>query len=374
MASEWYYAKGDEKFGPVTDAELTSIAQSGELSPDDLVWNDGMPEWMPVGKIDGLLPKQSKSKPPPLPLSSETCQTATPDTGTGTSPNAATPQNTMAAAWSSFVSTAKATAQLAAKQAEKTKLTTITLPAAYRPLGKYCHESQQYRAEFSDLFQQLDAIKTKLAAITAKQNEKPSTPQSVTDRAKATAGNAMQAAQSQKLSMQQSSLFSTLGKAVYEKHANQSGPASVTAPIAGSLARLAAVDSDIARHSSAGKGSWITPKRLAIAGGLAACLLVVVGTGKLIPFRATASANRTDNEENRPPQASQPTETTGTSSATTANRTDLQSNAKAQGGIAEGAINRFRTDALRITAYVAWALEVTVSENPRPASRGGAAG
>ena len=34
------------------------------------------------------------------------------------------------------------------------------------------------------------------------------------------------------------------------------------------------------------------------------------------------------------------------------------------GGIAEGAINRFQSDVLRITAYVAWALKVTGYQGP----------
>jgi len=175
---------------------------------------------------------------------------------------------------SSLLSTAKSVAQLAAKQAEKTKLTTITLPAQYQPLGKHCYELQQHRTEFSDLFQKLDAIRSQLANI-AKSSEGKPTPQSLGDKAKATAGKAMNAAQSQKLSMQQASLFGALGKAVYEAHGNNSGPSNLTTPIAASLSRLAVLDADISRLSSEGKGSWITPKRLAIAGAVAACLFVV---------------------------------------------------------------------------------------------------
>ena len=32
MAAEWYYAKGDKQIGPVTEAEIRGLAQSGTLS------------------------------------------------------------------------------------------------------------------------------------------------------------------------------------------------------------------------------------------------------------------------------------------------------------------------------------------------------
>ena len=101
-------------------------------------------------------------------------------------------------AMASLLSTAKSAAQLAAKQAEKTKLTTITLPGQYQPLGKHCYESQQHRSEFSDLFQKLDAIRSQLATVSTSSEGKP-TPQTLGDKAKATAGKAMQAAQTQML-------------------------------------------------------------------------------------------------------------------------------------------------------------------------------
>ena len=193
---------------------------------------------------------------------------------------------------SSLLSTAKSAAQLAAKQAEKTKLTTITLPSQYQPLGKHGYESQQYRAEFADLFQKLDAVRSQLAAVATSTEGKP-TPQTLGDKAKAAAGKAMQAAQSQKLVMQQSSLYGALGKAVYEAHGENSGPLNLTGPIAASLSRLADLDADISRLSSEGKGSWITPKRLAIAAGVAACLLVMAVISNVLTGPKQDAANKT---------------------------------------------------------------------------------
>lgn len=263
MANEWYYTKGDQQIGPVSPSDLKAAAASGDLTPTSQVWKEGMAEWKPATKIRGLFdvvpgPTNTVPESPP------------PSSATAPIPDKAPKPSAM----SSLLSTAKSAAQLAAKQAEKTKLTTITLPALYQPLGKHCYESQQHRAEFTDLFQKLDVVRSQLGTI-ATSTEGKHTPQSLSDKAKATAGKAMQAAQSQKLSMQQSSLFGALGKAVYEAHGENSGPSNLTGPIAASVARLAELDADISRLSSEGKGSWITPKRLAIAGAVVVCVSVL---------------------------------------------------------------------------------------------------
>jgi len=264
MANDWHYTKGDQQIGPVSASELKAAVASGDLTPTSQVWKDGMAEWKPAANIKGLFdgaPVQTNPVPETPPPSSATALIA----------NKATKPSAM----SSLLSTVKSAAQFAAKQAERTKLTTITLPAQYQPLGKHCYATEQHRAEFPDLFQKLDAIRSQLANIAKSLEGKP-TPQSLGDKAKATAGKAMQAAQSQKLSMQQPSLFGALGKAVYEAHGENSGPLNLTAPIAASVARLAELEADISRLSSEGKGSWITPKRLAIAGAVVVGLFGVM--------------------------------------------------------------------------------------------------
>jgi TM2 domain-containing membrane protein YozV len=54
MADEWYYAQNNERKGPVPFAKLKSIAKSGWLMPDDLVWRSGMPDWMRAREAEGL--------------------------------------------------------------------------------------------------------------------------------------------------------------------------------------------------------------------------------------------------------------------------------------------------------------------------------
>ncbi len=51
---EWFYAKDDQPCGPVSPVELKKFADDGELHEEDLVWREGMGEWIPAGKIKGL--------------------------------------------------------------------------------------------------------------------------------------------------------------------------------------------------------------------------------------------------------------------------------------------------------------------------------
>jgi tetratricopeptide (TPR) repeat protein len=56
--------------GPVSSSELKGMAASGQLRPDDLVWADGMPDWMPASKLKGLfseVPRGIVPAPRPVP-------------------------------------------------------------------------------------------------------------------------------------------------------------------------------------------------------------------------------------------------------------------------------------------------------------------
>jgi len=66
-ASQWYYAKGDRQLGPVTTAELKQLAGSGSLQPDDLIWREGMDDWVPAQNVRGLFGPESKRLPAAAP-------------------------------------------------------------------------------------------------------------------------------------------------------------------------------------------------------------------------------------------------------------------------------------------------------------------
>jgi len=54
MAADWYYARNNERYGPLEVAKLRSLAQEGWLGPDDLVWHAGMVEWIPARRAPDL--------------------------------------------------------------------------------------------------------------------------------------------------------------------------------------------------------------------------------------------------------------------------------------------------------------------------------
>ena len=73
-------------------------------------------------------------------------------------------------------------------------------------------------------------------------------------------------------------VYTQLGKAVYEKHGEQSGATELVSPIANAHTRLAFLDADIRRLSEYPPGQVLTPKRIALCeiAGLAILLVVVV--------------------------------------------------------------------------------------------------
>jgi hypothetical protein len=57
MANEWHYTlNGQQAATPVPSAQLKQLAVSGQLKPTDLVWQDGMPDWVPASSVKGLFP------------------------------------------------------------------------------------------------------------------------------------------------------------------------------------------------------------------------------------------------------------------------------------------------------------------------------
>jgi GYF domain 2 len=47
----WFYAIGDQQFGPVSDAQLDELVASGKINRDTLVWREGLAEWQPLGNV-----------------------------------------------------------------------------------------------------------------------------------------------------------------------------------------------------------------------------------------------------------------------------------------------------------------------------------
>jgi hypothetical protein len=51
----WYALLQNEQLGPMPAAELAELFEQGVLTLETLVWQDGMPEWVPLGRAPGFI-------------------------------------------------------------------------------------------------------------------------------------------------------------------------------------------------------------------------------------------------------------------------------------------------------------------------------
>ena len=64
MNAEWFYSVGDTRQGPVPEAELQRLAAEGQLKPTDLVWRDGMADWVEAKTVEIFFPKGQQRQEP----------------------------------------------------------------------------------------------------------------------------------------------------------------------------------------------------------------------------------------------------------------------------------------------------------------------
>lgn len=259
MASEWFYARDGQKHGPYSSPQLRAMAQSGELLRTDLIWKKGMADWRPAGETTQLFAgvredgkTQSKAK-------------ATVAESGGAEATVPQPKGLKAAAQAA----ARAT-QLAA---ERTTLTTVSLPAAYLELGKHCYDSRAYASDFPKEMSELDQLEARLSAEAESTN--PTSASSWSDRAKALAGKGLDFAQKQKASLEKAASLRRLGKLAYEKYGSDAGPSEVCEVIRRVTSRVAEIDQ---HHSSpggtAGKKSTLSRYVVACAAFFAVMCLI----------------------------------------------------------------------------------------------------
>jgi hypothetical protein len=66
MESQWYYSKAGQQFGPITAEQLKRMATTRELAPTDLVWKDGMANWVAASTVQGLFVQGTAATPLPV--------------------------------------------------------------------------------------------------------------------------------------------------------------------------------------------------------------------------------------------------------------------------------------------------------------------
>lgn len=82
---QWHYTKHGQQFGPVDDAELCRLAQQGQITPDDMVWNRTCGDkWIRASTVENLFVTPPPTTPPPVIVSPQPLASAS---GTGLTHN-----------------------------------------------------------------------------------------------------------------------------------------------------------------------------------------------------------------------------------------------------------------------------------------------
>lgn len=71
MADQWYVGRNGQKAGPYTTEQLRQLAAGGKLVPSDLLWKQGLANWVPLAQVKGLLAAGGGGTLPPLDLPSQ---------------------------------------------------------------------------------------------------------------------------------------------------------------------------------------------------------------------------------------------------------------------------------------------------------------
>jgi len=67
--ADWFYDKQGQQQGPVDAGALGELVRSGTLSPDTLVWKEGMGDWQPYRTVAELNSSSSQTSPYQTPAS-----------------------------------------------------------------------------------------------------------------------------------------------------------------------------------------------------------------------------------------------------------------------------------------------------------------
>ena len=62
---EWYFARGNQQQGPVALQAIQDMVRNGQLQPTDLVWREGMPNWVTASQVPELYAPPTGAPAPP---------------------------------------------------------------------------------------------------------------------------------------------------------------------------------------------------------------------------------------------------------------------------------------------------------------------
>ncbi len=65
VSEQWQISRAGRQYGPCTSSQLKKAAESGQLQATDLLWKEGLVEWVAASSVKGLFP--SPLRPPVSP-------------------------------------------------------------------------------------------------------------------------------------------------------------------------------------------------------------------------------------------------------------------------------------------------------------------
>ncbi len=63
---KWFYGRGGQQTGPLSVAEMRDLVARGQITPTDMVWREGMPNWIPASQAADLMPSSQAAAPAPV--------------------------------------------------------------------------------------------------------------------------------------------------------------------------------------------------------------------------------------------------------------------------------------------------------------------
>ncbi len=58
MTAEWHITRQGKQYGPFTEEKLRELAAAKRLSPVDLIWRQGMAQWVAAGSVPAIFPRR----------------------------------------------------------------------------------------------------------------------------------------------------------------------------------------------------------------------------------------------------------------------------------------------------------------------------
>lgn len=283
MPSKWYYEKGGVRKGPVTSEGIRRMVANGTLLPTDLLWKEGMKDWMPAAQSSNLFPI------PPQAI-------ADPKSGVDKTPTVTTSLRLTQAGSEAAQRTFKAVAgglkgagSLVQKQAYRTKLVQVDLPRAYTDLGEAIYAKRLQPQILASEYERIFALTQQLSDLLQSHASLP-TPDDFGTRAKRLVEDANALGRRKVLETQISRAKATLGETAFAQGLDLPGCENQVAAVSKLKAMLIDADEAITALSSSREFSSIcTPGRiLASAAVVCVALLAWAGLSSLARYGAVA--------------------------------------------------------------------------------------